>query len=181
MYVPCNLSSCSCHIDVLNNDLKPFQKGITKDMIDAVRNKGVVYQVIENHIYRQKDCNFPARCSGIEHFIKNTLRKVKLPNMELVINVRDYPQIMEHYGPQGPVLSFSKTSDYKDIMYPAWSFHEGGPAISLYPTGLGRWDLLRDSLNNAADKYPWSKKKTMAFFRGSRTSDERKFFDIFIK
>lgn len=51
--------------------------------------------------------------------------------MELVINVRDYPQIMEGYGSQGPVFSFSKTKDYKDIMYPAWSFFEGGPAIKL--------------------------------------------------
>lgn len=93
--------------------------------------------------------------------------------MELVINVRDYPQILPHYGVQGPVLSFSKTKDYLDIMYPAWSFYEGGPAIKLFPTGLGRFDLLRESLSKAAEKYPWKKKKTKAFFRGSRTSDER--------
>lgn len=59
-------------------------------------------------------------------------------------------------------------------MYPAWSFYEGGPAIGLYPTGLGRWDILRESLLDAAEKHPWEDKKTMAFFRGSRTSDERK-------
>lgn len=92
--------------------------------------------------------------------------------MELVINVRDYPQIMNDYGVQGPVLSFSKTSDYNDIMYPTWANHEGGPAIQLYPTGLGKWHQMRQVLNEAAIKYPWSKKKTMAFFRGSRTSDE---------
>jgi protein glucosyltransferase len=28
-----------------------------------------------------------------------------------------------------------------DIMYPAWTFWEGGPAVwPIYPTGLGRWD-----------------------------------------
>lgn len=58
-------------------------------------------------------------------------------------------------------------------MYPAWSFWEGGPAISLYPRGLGRWDQHRDSLNNAGNKYPWNEKENKAFFRGSRTSDER--------
>lgn len=142
-------------------------------MIDSIRTRGTVYQIIDNNIYRQKDCSFPARCSGVEHFIKRALKKVKLKDMELVINVRDYPQIQPHYGPQGPVLSFSKTSDYLDIMYPAWSFYEGGPAIKIYPTGLGRFDLLRDSLNKAAEKFPWKKKKTKAFFRGSRTSDER--------
>lgn len=79
-----------------------------------------------------------------------------------------------------------------DIMYPAWTFWEGGPAVwPIYPNGLGRWDeqlkiipkyeiykshnyliyfffVLRE-----AKKWPWNKKLTKAFFRGSRTSDER--------
>lgn len=73
----------------------------------------------------------------------------------------------------GPVLSFSTTSEYYDIMYPAWSFWTGGPAISLYPTGLGRWDQHRKSINDASHNWPWANKKTIAFFRGSRTSSER--------
>lgn len=158
---------------MLKNDFKPFNKGITKEIIDSIRSRGTIYQIIDNKIFRQKECNFPARCSGIEHFMKKVLKKVKLKNMELVINVRDYPQILPHYGPQGPVLSFSKTNEYLDIMYPAWSFYEGGPAIKMYPTGLGRFDLLRETLRSAAEKYPWKKKKSKAFFRGSRTSDER--------
>lgn len=32
-----------------------------------------------------------------------------------------------------------------DIMYPAWTFWEGGPAVwPIYPTGLGRWDEQRE-------------------------------------
>lgn len=58
-------------------------------------------------------------------------------------------------------------------MYPAWSFWAGGPAISLYPTGLGRWDQHRKSINDASHNWPWSEKKSIAFFRGSRTSSER--------
>ena len=31
--------------------------------------------------------------------------------------------------------------DHYDIMYPAWTFWEGGPAVwPIYPNGLGRWD-----------------------------------------
>ena len=31
--------------------------------------------------------------------------------------------------------------DNIDIMYPAWTFWEGGPAVwPIYPNGLGRWD-----------------------------------------
>ena len=62
---------------------------------------------------------------------------------------------------------------YYDITYPAWSFWEGGPAISLYPKGLGRWDQHRASIEEARLKTPWNKKFTKAFFRGSRTSSER--------
>lgn len=58
-------------------------------------------------------------------------------------------------------------------MYPAWAFWEGGPAISLYPRGLGRWDQHRKSLNKASLETPWEKKENKGFFRGSRTSLER--------
>jgi EGF-domain serine glucosyl/xylosyltransferase len=31
--------------------------------------------------------------------------------------------------------------EHIDIMYPAWTFWEGGPAVwPIYPNGLGRWD-----------------------------------------
>lgn len=73
----------------------------------------------------------------------------------------------------GPVFSFSRTDEYYDIMYPAWSFWAGGPAIKLYPTGLGRWDEHRQSINDASYTWPWELKKPMGFFRGSRTSSER--------
>ena len=43
----------------------------------------------------------------------------------------------------------------------------------MYPKGLGRWDLHRKSLSEAAAEYPWSKKQNKGFFRGSRTSSER--------
>ena len=38
---------------------------------------------------------------------------------------------------------------------------------------IGRWDLKRAIISKAAKKWPWSKKKPVAFFRGSRTNDER--------
>jgi len=57
-------------------------------------------------LYRDKDCLFPSRCSGVEHF----LRKVKdqLPDMELVINTRDWAQVNQYFGSAIPVFSFSK-------------------------------------------------------------------------
>ncbi|XP_033610880.1 O-glucosyltransferase rumi homolog isoform X2 [Cryptotermes secundus] len=170
-FKPCSQENCSCHSSVIAKDLLPFKYGITKDMINSVKDKGTRYQIINHHLYRDVDCMFPARCAGVEHFIIPLLSK--LPDMEFVINMRDWPQISKHFGPPKPVFSFSKTSDYFDIMYPAWGFWEGGPAIKLYPQGLGRWDLHRTSLKAAADKWPWERKRPVAFFRGSRTSSER--------
>ncbi|XP_055603639.1 LOW QUALITY PROTEIN: O-glucosyltransferase rumi homolog [Uranotaenia lowii] len=171
-YEPCYYNN-TCYLDTLKKDLKPFASGISKQMIDRAASYGTKYQIIDHRLYRQKDCMFPARCSGVEHFIKPLL--TKLPDMELVINCRDWPQISRYWNQKDPlpVLSFSKTDEYLDIMYPTWGFWEGGPAISLYPTGLGRWDEHRSSVQKAAKKWPWESKKNQAFFRGSRTSEER--------
>ncbi|XP_053471718.1 protein O-glucosyltransferase 1 isoform X3 [Ictalurus furcatus] len=173
-YQPCSQENCSCHISVLKEDLKPFSNGITKElMMDTVqRGVGTHYQIIKHKLYREPECMFPARCSGVEHFILNVIDR--LPNMEMIINVRDYPQVPSWIQPVLPVLSFSKTPDYRDIMYPAWTFWEGGPAVwPIYPTGLGRWDLMRKDLKKSADQWPWKKKNPKGFFRGSRTSPER--------
>jgi len=72
----------------------------------AFFDRGTRYQIINHHLYRDVDCMFPARCAGVEHFIIALLPK--LPDMELVINMRDWPQISKHFGPPKPVFSFSK-------------------------------------------------------------------------
>ena len=88
-------------------DLKPYKKGITKKDIENVLNRGTKYQIIDHKLYRQEDCMFPSRCSGIEYFIKPLLPK--LQDMEMIINTRDWPQVSSNYN-LGPVFSFSKVS-----------------------------------------------------------------------
>ncbi|XP_023441060.2 protein O-glucosyltransferase 1 isoform X2 [Dasypus novemcinctus] len=146
-YEPCSSQNCNCYQGVIEQDLTPFRGGISKEMMaEVVRRKlGTHYQIIKNRLYRENDCMFPSRCSGVEHFILEVIGR--LPDMEMVINVRDYPQVPKWMEPAIPVFSFSKTSEYHDIMYPAWTFWEGGPAVwPIYPTGLGRWDLFREDL-----------------------------------
>ncbi|XP_046887537.1 protein O-glucosyltransferase 1 [Hypomesus transpacificus] len=173
-YHPCIPQNCSCHLSVLENDLKPFHGGLSEDLMAATiqRGMGTHYQIIDNKLYREQNCMFPARCSGVEHFILQVIDR--LPDLEMVVNVRDYPQVPGWVQPILPVFSFSKTADYQDIMYPAWTFWEGGPAVwPIYPTGLGRWDLMRDDLKKSAAQWPWKRKESRGFFRGSRTSPER--------
>lgn len=166
---PCIRSSCECFTSQILEDLKPWIKtGISKDDIDKGKKFGVHFQVINHQIRRQSDCLFPARCQGVEYFLKKIVKH--LNDTEFVMNFHDWPQIPRTM-PNIPVFSFSKTPDYQDIMFPAWAFHTGGPAIDLYPRGIGDWSGLRERI---IKKSPlWEKKLSKGFFRGSRTSPER--------
>ncbi|XP_034233696.1 O-glucosyltransferase rumi homolog isoform X3 [Thrips palmi] len=170
-YKECPSSNCSCHFSVIQRDMSNFKNGITHQMIKAAQTRGTKYQIINHRLYRAKACMFPARCAGVEHFLSKI--KSKIPDIEFILNTRDWPQVSKYHNQLQPVLSFSKTSDYYDILYPAWSFWEGGPAIKLYPQGLGRWDRHRESLKRASEGWSWDRKISLGFFRGSRTTEER--------
>ncbi|KAL1514356.1 hypothetical protein ABEB36_003625 [Hypothenemus hampei] len=171
-YKVCNMNRCNCHTPVLLQDLKIFkEKGISENLIQNVKTKGTKYQIINHKLYREPNCLFPSRCSGIEHFILELL--TDLPDMEFIVNTRDWPQVSRRHGFFGPVFSFSKTDEFYDIMYPAWAFWEGGPAISQYPTGIGRWDNHRQKLGKLGNATKWEDKIPKVFFRGSRTCSER--------
>lgn len=173
-FVTCKLESCStCHDQVFKADLAIFSEGITKEMVTkaAQVSRTIKYQIIGGKLYRSEDCMFPFRCQGIEHFLLQLAPS--LADTEFIVNTRDWPQLSKYMQGKLPIFSFSKTEEFLDIMYPAWAFWGGGPAIGLYPRGLGRWDQHRGTLGEAARQTPWELKSDLAFFRGSRTSSER--------
>lgn len=162
------------YANAIREDLKIFNK-ISSSDLDQSRDTdkhAVTYKLIDGAIYRTRDCLFPSRCEGIEYFLKRI--SANISNLEFVINTHDWPFINRHFYPKPvPLLSFSKTSDHQDIYFPAWTFWAGGPAIKKYPTGLGRWDQMRDKLVASSNAWTWDGKLDQAFFRGSRTSSER--------
>ncbi|ESP00309.1 hypothetical protein LOTGIDRAFT_225910 [Lottia gigantea] len=172
----CDSQDCSCYDQVIKDDFRVWEKKgeITKKEFETAKERGLGthYQIINHKLYREEKCMFGARCSGNEHFILEIIKQ--LPDMELIINVHDWPKTMKRTSPL-PVFSFSTVrSDNWDIMYPAWTFWEGGPAVwPIYPTGLGRWDKQREIIPKAASEWPWEKKLNTGFFLGSRTSSER--------
>jgi protein glucosyltransferase len=169
--------SCDCYNHQIDIDLSIWKDGIDTESYKLATEvaRPTIYQIRNHKLYRNENCFFPARCQGVEHFFLEIIHE--LPDMDFVVNVRDWPQSPSKWGnkPKMPVFSFSKQpSFHHDIMYPAWTFWEGGPAVwPLYPTGLGRWDKMKSELLKEGKKYPWSKKEEVFFFRGSRTSDER--------
>ncbi len=127
------------------------------------------YQIINHKLYRNDEALFPFRyllilfsCeslipihlfnnvilrnSGIEHFLLKIIKE--LPDTEFILNTRDWPQTSNWQNKKHPIFSFSKViSQHSDIMYPAWTFWEGGPAVwPIYPNGLGRWDQQLKSI-----------------------------------
>jgi len=68
--------------------------------------RGTRYMIFNHDLYRETKCMFPARCEGIEHFL--TKIQLNTPDVERILNTRDWPQIIKHYGDPKPVFSFSK-------------------------------------------------------------------------
>ena len=172
-----SIDSCSCFIEQIDSDLAHW-KGhqVSNVLLNASKELGVFYQIIDKQLYRQKECYFPARCEGIEYFLLKIAGN--LNDVEFVVNVRDWAQIINdprRYHMNSiplPLFSFSKEPEwYKDILYPAWAFWTGGPSIGPYPRGIGDWGHLRNTI--AKHSLPWSQKTSIAFFRGSRTSADR--------
>lgn len=162
----------SFYHDVAAAQLAPWRKaGIRREDLDKARALGrplVKYQILAGRLYRDEKCYFPPRCAGIEHFLLEIAPK--LPNLEFLVNVQDHP-VTSIRSPL-PVFSFSKIpSEHADILYPAWAFWEGGPALQVIPDW--RWDLTRRDLLDAGNAIPWEEKKPLVFFRGSRTNETR--------
>ena len=162
----------NCFQTQLNTDLSYWLQRGTVDFesFQLALQLGVHYKIIEGNIYRQGICPFPSRCNGIEYFLKQIAHE--LSDIEFVLNVNDHPKVPKYNQPI-PLFSFSKSNAELDILYPAWSFWSGGPAIQTEPRGIGRWDLKIELLKKAQLLTPWSDKRDLAFFRGSRTSSER--------
>jgi xylosyl alpha-1,3-xylosyltransferase len=158
--------------DVAAAELAPWRKtGIRREDLDQARalpRPLVKYQILGGRLYRDEKCYFPARCAGIEHFLLEIAPE--LPDVEFLVNVQDHP--VTRVDRPLPVFSFSKIpAQHADILYPAWAFWEGGPALTIIPSW--RWDLTRRDLLAAGDALSWEEKKPLVFFRGSRTNESR--------
>ena len=85
---------CAPHYDaVIENDLKVWKEshGISHTEFDESKSFGVHYKIINHTLYRQRQCMFDQRCRGVEHFILEIIKE--LPNMEIIINIFDNPQV----------------------------------------------------------------------------------------
>lgn len=88
-------------------DLAPWlESGITQAMLKEADQvpRNSYYQIIGHKVYRSGDPMFPARSSGVEHFLLKVAQD--LPDTEFVLNTKDWPQTQAHRPL--PIFSFSK-------------------------------------------------------------------------
>eukprot|EP01079_Euglenida_sp_SAG-EU17-18_P006214 gene6214-153_t len=111
--------------------------------------KNTLYQIIEGKLYRTDCTMWNFRCQGVEHHITKAMAR-GLPDLEFVFDPYDHPaasnrlrqaregppssDALAQSAPQHPcVFSFSKNTQYLDIVHPAWTFWAGGPCVDTEP------------------------------------------------
>ncbi|KOB72257.1 KDEL motif-containing protein 1, partial [Operophtera brumata] len=172
-------NSCQINHQQIKNDLAPYS---TIDMTQAVKKIVQKYHqpestsfchyiVKDNEIYR--DCY--GKHVGFNMFSDNILlsltRKVKLPDVEMVINLGDWPLVKKSSEPL-PVFSWCGSDDTIDIVMPTYDLTES----TLENMGRVSLDIL--SVQSGAER-AWSQREPRAVWRGRDSRLERlKLVDI---
>ncbi|KPJ12707.1 KDEL motif-containing protein 1 [Papilio machaon] len=170
---------CPSSYPSIIQDLRPFNN---QDMLKQVKlivdkyhkpeSTSFCHYVIKNNqIYR--DCY--GKHIGFNMFADNILlsltRKVVLPDMELVINLGDWPLIHKDSEPL-PMFSWCGSVDTMDIVMPTYDITES--ALE----NMGRVTLDTLSVQGNVEK-KWEDRKPIVFWRGRDSRAERlKLIDI---
>lgn len=164
----------------IQEDLKPFQivnfnkfhKGIVQKFNHSASMSLCNYVVLRNQIYR--------RCYGehvgfkmfMDAILLSLMRKVHLPDMELFVNLGDWPLMRLNEKETYPIFSWCGSLHSMDIVMPTYELTES----SLECMGRVTLDML--SVQGNID-LPWQEKIPKAFWRGRDSSRERlKLIDI---
>ncbi|XP_013168422.1 PREDICTED: KDEL motif-containing protein 1-like [Papilio xuthus] len=174
-----NNYECPSSYASIIQDLKPFNNQDMQKQVKMIVDKyhkpestSFCHYVIKNNqIYR--DCY--GKHIGFNMFSDNILlsltRKVVLPDMELVINLGDWPLIHKDSEPL-PMFSWCGSVDTMDIVMPTYDITES--ALE----NMGRVTLDTLSVQGNVEK-KWEDRKPMVFWRGRDSRAERlKLIDI---
>ncbi|XP_038208405.1 protein O-glucosyltransferase 2-like [Zerene cesonia] len=172
-------NQCPKTYEQINKDLEPFKNVQMKTQIKTIIKKyhnpdstSFCHYVIKNNeIYR--DCY--GKHVGFNMFADNVLlsitRKVVLPDMELMINLGDWPLIRKGSEPL-PMFSWCGKDDSLDIVMPTYDITES----TLENMGRVTLDILSVQGNV---EHQWKDREPKAFWRGRDSRAERlKLIDI---
>ena len=151
------------YLNQIEKDLKPFSNNITLDMIQKAYELDftVRVQYINQTLYSypvQDKAIVRYRSSVFVQLIKDTVRRYKTPDFDMVINLNDDPRACgRHIGVS--IFSFQKIETCRDILLPC--------AVKMI--GTERFDDELNYLSEIAKNYSWAKKLNKIIWRGSGT------------
>ncbi|XP_065578859.1 protein O-glucosyltransferase 2-like [Artemia franciscana] len=166
--------ACPAHFDQVKNDLKLFQ-AVDMDLVlnEATKRFNVPgaysfcnYVVKDNEVYRKcygKHVGFNIFMDAI---LLSLLRKVRLPDMELIVNLGDWPLVKPQFKPIIPVFSWCGSNDTVDIVMPTYDITQS----TLEMMSRVTLDMLSVQGNS---ELQWDQKYNKSFWRGRDSRRER--------
>ncbi|XP_067652015.1 protein O-glucosyltransferase 2-like [Haliotis asinina] len=158
----------------LQQDLGIFHHPLDFDEVarEAVeRFSGTIshYKIIDNQIYK-KDYFGTRRITGVsfmDEILLSLARKVKLPDVEFIMNLSDWPKEKKDVMEKPiPIVSWSGSDDTRDIVIPTYDIVRS----TIYM--LERHNIDQFSVQGNTGPV-WEEKTNMAFWRGRDSRRER--------
>jgi hypothetical protein len=160
--------TCDLNPLSLRQDLDRYPSVSRDDVGRAERLYGAHARryVIQDNVLYARDCADNAIVgvsSFVEDMLVQLLKRVRVPDVDFVLNCSDYPQVRKS-GPKedAPVVSMCGSTNFNDIIVPTYT-------LALVVAGRRKGDL-------EAEK-PWDERKNQMVWRGSDSNRDRFLFN----
>ncbi|XP_064640507.1 protein O-glucosyltransferase 2-like isoform X2 [Lineus longissimus] len=146
-------------------------KAVEKEAIARYNQRGshslCHYSIIDNKIYRKTHGEHVGFKMFMDNILLSLARKVKLPDMEFIVNLGDWPLVTKKRAdPPIPIFSWCGSDDTNDIVMPTYDITEA----TLETMGRVMLDMLSVQANTGPK---WDNKTAQGFFRGRDSRQER--------
>ncbi|KAK3085442.1 hypothetical protein FSP39_003355 [Pinctada imbricata] len=168
-----SIMDCPDSYSQIDLDLAQFKdvdvENVAKEAISRFNKAGMHslshYRIIDNKVYRKTYGEHVGFKMFSDAILLSLTRKVKLPDIEIFVNLGDWPLEKKSQG-HIPIFSWCGSDDTKDIVMPTYDITEATLEM------MSRVSL--DTLSVQANTGPeWENKTTTAFWRGRDSRQER--------
>lgn len=157
----------------IRSDLKPFVKGgvnvtglYERGGELFSRNSFIHYSVVDNKLYAQKFGSITGFKFLSDMILLSIVNKVRLPDMELLVNLGDWPLNVVARQEPFPVFSWCGSDATRDIIWPTWDL------MKSTIMGMDRVTLSMLTAQRTRG-IPWQDRLTKAYFRGRDSNQAR--------
>ncbi|XP_037077196.1 protein O-glucosyltransferase 2-like [Pollicipes pollicipes] len=124
------------------------------------------YAVKDNQVYRRCYGKYVGFNIFMDAILLSLARKARLPDMELLVNLGDWPLVKSAEPPSLPMFSWCGSTETDDIVMPTYELTEASVEC------MGRVTLDMLSVQSR-EPVPWHQKRNASFWRGRDSRRER--------